>query len=189
MSYASNAGTFLIETLMGLLMLVFLLRLLFQIVRADFQNPVSQFVVKVTSPVLVPLRRVIPGVAGVDMASILVLFLLQYAELFLLTLVLGVEFFALGMVVIAIAKLIGLVIMVFTVSILIQVVISWVNPGAYNPVTTLLYQLNEPVLGRARKIIPPIHGFDLSPIVAMIVLQLISMLVVAPISDFGASLR
>ena len=189
MSYASNAGTFLIETLIGLVLLVFMLRLLFQWVRADFQNPVSQFVVKVTNPVLVPLRRVIPGIAGIDMASVCILFVIQYAELFLLTLILGAEFFALGMIVIAVAKLIGLLIIVFTVSILIQVVISWINPGAYNPVTTLLYQLNEPVLGRARKIIPPIHGFDLSPIVAMIVLQLISMLVVAPISDFGASLR
>ncbi len=189
MSYASNAGTFLLETLIGLVLLVFMLRLLFQLVRADFQNPVSQFVVKVTNPVLVPLRRVIPGVAGIDMASVLILVAIQYAELFLLTLVLGAEFFAAGMFVIAIAKIIGLVITVFTVSILIQVVISWVNPGVYNPVTALLYQLNEPVLSRARKIIPPIHGFDLSPIVAMVILQLLSMLIVAPISDFGASLR
>jgi len=189
MTYASNAGTFLIETLIGLVLLVFMLRLLFQLVRADFRNPVSQFVVKVTNPVLVPLRRVIPGIAGIDMASVLVLLAIQYAELFLLTLVLGAEFFAMGMFVIAIAKIIGLVITVFTVSILIQVVISWVNPGVYNPVTALLYQLNEPVLGRARKIIPPIHGFDFSPIVAMVVLQLLSMLLVAPISDFGASLR
>lgn len=93
------------------------------------------------------------------------------------------------MAVITVAKLIGLVITVFTFSILIQVVISWVNPGVYNPVVGMLYQLNEPVLGRARKLIPPIHGFDLSPIVAMIALQLISMLVVAPISDFGVGLR
>jgi len=189
MSYASNAGTFLIETLIGLVLLVFMLRLLFQLVRADFRNPVSEFIVKVTNPVLVPLRRVIPGMAGIDMASVLVLIAIQYAELFLLTAVLGVEFFAAGMFIIAIAKIIGLVITVFTVSILIQVVISWVNPGVYNPVTALLYQLNEPVLSRARKIIPPIHGFDLSPIVAMIILQLLSMLLVAPISDFGASMR
>lgn len=189
MSYASNAGTFLIETLLGLVMLVFLLRLLFQMVRADFHNPVSQFVVKITNPLLVPLRRVIPGFAGIDMASVIILLGLQYAELFLITLLNGVEFFPLGMFVIAIAKLVSLVITVFTFSILIQVILSWVNPHAYNPVTGLLYQLNEPLLGRARRIIPPIHGFDLSPIVVMIVLQLMSMLVVAPISDLGVSLR
>ena len=189
MSYASNAGTFLIETLVGLVLLVFMLRLLFQIVRADFNNPVSQFVVKVTSPVLMPLRRIIPGVGGIDMASVVVLLAIQYAELLLLTAMMGGKFFPIGMFVIAIAKIIGLAITVFTFSILIQVIISWVNPGVYNPVTALLYQINEPVLGKARKIIPPIHGFDLSPIVAMVFLQLLSMLLVAPIADFGTSLR
>ncbi len=189
MGYAANAGTFLIETLVGLVLLVVMLRLLLQMIRADFHNPVSQFIVKVTNPMLIPLRRIIPGVAGIDMASVVLLFAIQYLELFLIAAMNGVSFFPLGMAVITVAKLIGLVITVFTFSILIQVVISWVNPGVYNPVVGMLYQLNEPVLGRARKLIPPIHGFDLSPIVAMIALQLISMLVVAPISDFGVGLR
>ncbi|MDH3325286.1 MAG: YggT family protein [Gammaproteobacteria bacterium] len=189
MGYATNAGTFLVETLIGLVLMVVMLRFLLQLIRADFNNPVSQFIVKVTNPMLVPLRRFIPGVAGIDMSSVVLLFGIQYLELFLLTIMNGAQFFAIGMIVIAIAKIIGLAITVFTFSILIQVVISWVNPGVYNPVVGLLYQINEPVLGRARKLIPPIQGFDLSPIVAMIALQLISMLVVAPISDFGVSLR
>ena len=189
MSYATNAGTFLIETLVGLVLLVFMLRLLFQLVRADFHNPVSQFIVKVTNPLLVPLRRVIPGVAGIDMASVVILLAIQYLELFLITLINGVGFPPIGMLVLAFAKILGLVISVFTFSILIQVILSWVNPGTYNPVTGLLYQLNEPVLGRARRIIPPIHGFDLSPIVAMVALQLLNILLVAPISDFALNLR
>jgi len=189
MEYATDAGAFLVETLIGLVLLVIILRFILQLIRADFHNPVSQFIVKATNPMLVPLRRVIPGVGGIDMSSIVLLMAIQYLELFLLTAMSGATFFPLGMAVIAIAKLIGLAITVFTFSILIQVVISWVNPGVYNPVVGLLYQINEPVLGRARKIIPPIHGFDLSPIVAMIGLQLISMLLVAPISDFGVSLR
>ena len=189
MGYATNAGTFLIETLIGLVLLVFLLRLIFQMVRADFRNPVSQFVVKVTNPLLVPTRRIIPSVGSVDMASIAILLIIQYAELFLITFINGGQFLPIAMIVISIAKILGLIIMVFTFSILIQVILSWVNPGAYNPMTSLLYSINEPILGRTRKIIPPIHGFDLSPIVAMIGLQLISMLVVAPISDFGMTLR
>ena len=189
MGYATNAGTFLIETLIGLVLMVVMLRFLLQLIRADFHNPVSQFIVKVTNPMVVPLRRFIPGVAGMDTSSLVVLFAIQYLELFLLVSMSGGNFFPLGMAVLAIGKLVGLVITVFTFSILIQVVISWVNPGVYNPVVGLLYQINEPVLGRARKIIPPIHGFDLSPIVAMIGLQLLSILLVAPISDFGVSLR
>ncbi len=189
MSYASNAGAFLIETLGGLVLLVFMLRFLLQLVRADFRNPVSQFIVKVTNPVLVPLRRIIPGFGGIDMASVLVLFVLQYLILLLLVSMSGASFPALGMAVVAIAKLIGLVITILTFSILIQVILSWVNPGSYNPVVSILYSLNEPILGRARRIIPPIQGFDLSPILAMIFLQLLNILLVAPISDFGLSLR
>jgi len=189
MGYATNAGTFLIETLIGLVLMVIMLRFILQIIRADFHNPVSQFIVKVTNPMLVPLRRIIPGVAGIDMASIVLLLAIQYLELFLLVTLQGATFFPLGMLVIAIAKLIGLAITVFTFSILIQVIISWINPGVYNPVVGLLHQINEPILGKARRVIPPISGFDLSPIVAMIALQLLSILLVAPISDFGMSLR
>jgi len=189
MGYAANAGTFLVETLIGLVLLVVMLRFLLQLVRADFHNPVSQFVVKVTNPVVIPLRRFIPAMGGLDTSSLIVLFAIQYLELYLLTVMGGGTFFPLGMLIITIAKLIALVITVFTFSILIQVVISWINPGVYNPVVSLLYQINEPILGRARKIIPPIHGFDLSPIVAIIVLQLLTLLLVAPITDFGISLR
>ena len=188
MGYATNAGTFLIETLVGLLLLVVLLRLIFQIVRADFRNPVSQFVVKVTNPMLMPLRRVIPSMGSIDMASIILLLLIQYAELFLITLLNGAPFLPLAMFVLGIAKILGLIITVLTFSILIQVVLSWVSPGTHNPMISLLYSINEPVLGRARRIIPPIQGFDLSPIVAMILLTLLSMLIVAPISDFAMTL-
>lgn len=189
MGYATNAGTFLIETLVGLVLMVVMLRFILQLIRADFHNPVSQFIVKVTNPMLVPLRRFIPGIAGIDMSSVVLLFSIQYLELFLLTAVTGSVFFPLGMLVIATAKIVGLVLTVFTFAILIQVVISWVNPGVYNPVIGLLNQITEPVLGRARKIIPPIGGFDLSPIVAMIGLQLLSIILVAPIMDLGISLR
>ncbi len=189
MGYASNAGTFLVETLGGIVLLVFMLRLLMQLVRADFHNPVSQFVVKVTNPVLIPLRRYVPGIAGIDMSSVLVLFVVQYALLFFILMLGGASFFPVGMLVITFAKLIGLVITIFTFSILIQVILSWVNPSSYNPATTLLYSLNEPILSRARSIIPAFQGFDLSPIVAMIGLQLLKMLLVAPINDFGFSLQ
>ncbi len=189
MGYATNAGTFLVETLIGLVLIVVMLRFLLQLIRADFNNPVSQFVVKVTNPMVIPLRRIIPAIGGMDTSSLLVLFTIQYLELFLLVSMSGGSFFPLGMAVIAFAKIVALAITVFTFSILIQIVISWINPGAYNPVVGLLYQINEPILSRARKILPPIQGFDLSPIVAMIVLQLLSILLVAPISDFGVSLR
>jgi len=187
-SYAGNAGVFLVQTLFGLYMGAVLLRFLLAVVRADFYNPVSQFLVKVTNPPLVPLRRVIPSLGGIDVASLVLLLVLQVLELLATGLVSGVSFQPLGLVVLAVAELLSLLFQIYFFTILIQVVLSWVSPGGHNPAVSLLYSLNEPILGRARRILPPIHGFDLSPIVAMIVIQLLTILLVAPIRDLGRSL-
>ena len=187
-SYVGNAATFLIETLVGLYILIVMLRFLLQWARADFYNPVSQFIVKVTQPPLAPLRRVVPGVAGLDMAALVFMFALKFMELWLITSILGFAPQIAGLAMLSIAELLGLMINVFVFSILIQVIISWVNPGMYNPVMGLLHSLNEPLLGPARRVIPPISGLDLSPIAVIIVLQLVSMLAVAPIRDVAKSM-
>jgi len=187
-SYTGNAGVFLVQTLFGLYMGAVLLRFLLAVVRADFYNPVSQFLVKVTNPLLVPLRRVIPSLAGIDVASLILLLVLQVLELLAVGLISGVSFQPVGLVVLAVAELLALLFQIYFVTILIQVVLSWVNPGGHNPAVALLYSLNEPILGRARRILPPIHGFDLSPVVALILIQLLTMLLVAPIRDLGRGL-
>jgi YggT family protein len=187
-SYVGNAATFLIETLIGLYILIVMLRFLLQWARADFYNPVSQFIVKVTQPPLAPLRRIIPGVAGLDMAALVFMFSLKFVELWLITAILGFTPQIGGLAMLSIAELLGLAINVFVFSILIQVIISWVNPGMYNPVMGLLHSLNEPLLGPARRVIPPISGLDLSPIAVIIFLQLVSMLAVAPIRDLARSM-
>lgn len=186
--YLSNAGTFLVHTFFGIVLLVILLRFLMQIVRADFRNPVSQFIVKVTNPVLKPLRRFIPGFGGVDLASLILLLFFQALELVLVAFMLGAIIHPAGLLVLSIAELMDLVAKVYLFGILIQIIISWVNPGSYNPVISILHSINEPLLSRARKIIPPISGFDLSPILVIVALQLVTMLVVVPIADFGRSL-
>ena len=187
-SYAGNAGVFLVQTLFGLYIGAVMLRFLFALVRADFYNPISQFLVKVTNPPLVPLRRVIPSMMGIDVASLLLMLVLQVLELLAVSLIGGVSLQPIGLVVLAVAELLSLLLQIYFFTILIQVVLSWVSPGGYNPAVALLYSLNEPVLGRARRLLPPIHGFDLSPIVAMIVIQLLTLLVVAPITDLGRGL-
>lgn len=184
-SYVGNAATFLIETVFGLYILLVMLRFLLQWARADFYNPVSQFIVKATQPPLKPLRKIIPGIGGLDMAALVLMIVLKFAELWLVTGVMGMSPQIGGLVVLSIADLLGLLINVFIFSILIQVIISWVNPGMYNPVMGLLHSLTEPLLGPARRVIPPISGLDLSPIVVIIVLQLASMLAVAPIRDLA----
>jgi YggT family protein len=187
-NYAGNAGVFLIQTLFGLYLVAVMLRFLLQMTRADFYNPVSQFLVKVTNPPLIPLRRVIPGLIGIDMAAVVLLLVIQAVELVLVGLVQGFSLGIPGLLVLTVAELLNLLLNIYFFTILIQVILSWVNPGGYNPAIALLYSLNEPILSRARRMIPPISGFDLSPIVVFIGIQLIKILLVSPIADIGKRL-
>lgn len=186
--YGTNAIEFLIHTIFGMYLVAVMLRVLLQLTRADFYNPVSQFLVKVTNPPLIPLRRIIPGFMGIDFAAIVLMVALKAIEIFLIVLIKGVSIKISGLVVLSIAELLRLLINVYFFTILIQVVISWVNPGTYNPAVSLLYSINEPLLSRARRLIPPISGFDLSPIVVIILLQLLSILLIQPIADLGQGL-
>ncbi len=187
-SYVGNAATFLIETVFFLYILIVMLRFLLQWTRANFYNPVSQFIVKATQPPLAPLRKIIPGFGGLDLAAAVFMFVLKFIELWLITGLLGITPQVGGLAILSIAELLGLLVNVFIVSILIQVIISWVNPGMSNPVMGLLHSLNEPLLAPARRLIPPISGFDLSPIAVFIILQLVSMLAVAPLRDLARSM-
>jgi YggT family protein len=187
--YLGDTAAFLVSTLLGLYVLALLLRFLLQWARADFYNPISQFLVRVTSPALRPLRRYIPGYGGVDLASLLLMLALKILEWWLVLAVRGVSPAPGGVFFLAVADLLSLLINVYLVSILVQAVLSWVNPGPYrNPLSPLLNRLNEPLLGPARRLLPPVSGFDLSPIVVLILLQVTSMLVVAPIRDLGRGL-
>jgi len=187
-AYMSHAAVFLINAAAGIFLVLVLVRLILQLARADFYNPVSQFVVKATNPVLKPLRRVIPGWGGIDIASLVLLLLVQMLALFLIYIAMGKSMPISGLFVLSIAELLALVFNFFLVTILFQVILSWIGPGTANPVTSLLYSLNEIVLHPARRLLPPISGIDFSPLIVLIVIQLLKILVVAPINDLGRSL-
>lgn len=173
-----DAGEFLIEVFFSLYILTFMLRFLFQWARVDFYNPISQFLVKVTNPLLAPMRRIIPGFFGLDFAAIIIMLVLQMAEIYLLGFINGVTAPLMYALVIAIAKLLALTINVFFFSLIIQAIISWVNPGSYNPVSGLLYALNEPLLRPARRILPTMSGIDLSPMLVLVLLQVVKILTI-----------
>jgi len=183
--YVGNAGQFLIQTLFGLYILAVMLRFLLQWVRADFYNPLVQVLVKITNPVLIPLRRIVPGLYGMDLAAVVLMLVLQAIELYLLATALGGSLPAATLILGSIAKILGLLLGVYFWLILIQVILSWVSPQTYNPAITLIYTLTEPVLGPARRIMPDLGGLDLSPLVVIVVLQLVRMLVIAPIRDLA----
>jgi len=178
----SSAAVFLVRTLFELYILVFALRFLLQMVRADFYNPLSQFVVKATNPVLVPLRRIFPGFGGIDFPSIVAMLVLKIIELFILSLlVTGLSAGFGTILIVSVIELIKLFVYIYIVAILIQVVISWVSPGTYNPMTALIHSITEPLMRPARRMIPPMSGFDLSPLAALIALQLVLILFVEPL--------
>ena len=180
-SYVTNPIEFLINTLFGLYILIVMLRFLLAVVRADFYNPVSQFLVKATNPLLVPLRRFIPSIGKIDTSALVLMLALQMASFGLIALLRGGQIAMGGILIHSIAELLGLFLNVLLFSILIQVILSWVNPGTYNPVVSLLYSITEPVLRPCRRLIPPISGMDLSPIVALIAIQLAKMLLLPPL--------
>jgi YggT family protein len=187
--YLIEALAFLVRTVFDLYLLAVVLRFLLQMVRADFYNPVSQFLVKITNPVLIPIRRVVRGYGGVDWPSVLLMLILKSMQISILALLISGNFPVLtGLLVLSIAELLKLIIYIFMIAVFIQVILSWVSPGAYNPATVMLYQLTEPLLRPARRVIQPVGGMDLSPLLVFIVLQLLIILLVNPIWNTGQAM-
>ena len=179
--YITNPLIFLIKVAFELYILVVLLRFLLQLLKADFYNPLSQFIVKLTSPVLTPMRRVIPGVAGLDIASLVLAWLLKTVELVLIFLHTKGSFLLLAATLWAIPELVELVINIFLFAVFIQVILSWVGTSGYNPASSVLDNLTEPLLSPIRRRLKPMSGFDLSPMVAVIGLILLKMLALPPL--------
>ena len=183
--YASNALTFLVQVAFGIYILILMLRVLLQVLRADFYNPLSQFVVRFTEPVLAPLRRIVPRVGRIEGGALLVMFGAQMIEYWLVYGMKGLEPSLAGLAVVSAAELLDLCTTVFFWAILIRVVLSWVNPGIRHPASDIVYSLTEPVLAPARRALPSMGGFDLSPILVLVGLQLVNLLLIAPIRDAG----
>lgn len=186
--YLATPAIFLIKVAFGLYATLVVLRFLLQLMRADFYNPVSQVIVKLTKPLLNPLRRVIPGVAGMDIASLVLAWLTLTIEQLAILGVAGTGFHPLAAALLAVPELISLIINVFLFAILIQVIISWINPGSYNPVLSLIHSLTEPLLTPVRRRMPDLGGIDLSPMVVMIGLVVLEMLLIPPVKTLISQL-
>jgi YggT family protein len=173
-----NPFIFLIETLLDLYIIVLMLRFILQQVRADFYNPISQFIVKATSPVLNPARKIIPGFGGIDMATIVVVVVFIIAKIYIIALLSGYTPTILALLLTGVRDFITLALNIFIFSIIIQAILSWINPDPYNPVSGVLFSITRPVLEPVRRLIKPIGGLDLSPLFALIGLMFIERLVV-----------
>ena len=186
--YTMHAAVFLLQTVFGIFLLLVMLRLLLQLVRGDFYNPISQFVVKSTAWALRPLRRIIPAIGGIDTASIILLLAVQMLSLYLIGMARGFSIPLAAITIQSFAALIKLLFTIYTMTIIAQAILSWIGPGTYHPIVNLLYMINEPVLRPVRRFIPPISGLDLSPLITIVIIQLLIILVVSPISGVAISL-
>ncbi len=166
-----DALLFLFKTFADLYLLVFLLRLILQWVRADFYNQFSQFVVKATDPLVVPARRILPQIGKIDTPTLVVLILLQCAVTYILLLMLAGSPSIGAFAIIVVQRLISLAIFTYTISIILYVVLSWVAPASYSPIAMVLGQVVNPILRPVRKILPTAGGFDLSPLIVIVLLQ------------------
>lgn len=177
MTPLTQVGMLLINTLVGLYLLIVVLRFLLQLARADFYNPVSQFIVKATNPPLIPLRKMIPGWGGIDIASIVLALLVQAIAIVLILLLNGVQP-PLETILWAGIGVLSLVLKIYFWGLLITVIASWVAPSSYNPVLILINQILEPAIKPIRKIMPDMGGIDISPIVAFLLIQVLEILVI-----------
>lgn len=171
-----NATYFLISTLFDLYLMVVLLRLWLQLVRADFYNPFSQFVVKATHPIVAPLRRVLPSIGSLDTATLVLALAIGLLKVTVLAMMFGNG--AINPVAIAISGTMVVFKEIFSLLfwvLIIRALLSWFSQG-YNPIEMVLHQLTEPLLAPIRKVLPSMGGLDLSVLVALLALQFLQLL-------------
>jgi YggT family protein len=166
------------SVLQVLLVTVFLLRFLLPLVRADARNPLSQAVLRITNPLVLPLRRVIPAAGRIDTASLVALLLVQLVTTAIVFVLMGIGLARPGALFqSALLSLALTVLQFYKFAVLIYVILSWVAPGTYSPSASLLASLCEPLLRPVRRIIPPLAGLDLSAIFVLIGLQALEILI------------
>jgi YggT family protein len=180
----SNILHLVVYTLMSLFMIIVVLRFLLQLARADFYNPLSQGIVKITNPLLKPLRRIIPGVMRIDMASIALMILLQFVAILVLGLIKTgqIVFFSFSLYAMFGWAVLGCLIIIskiFFWAIIISIIGSWIAPGSSHPLLSLINQLINPVMSPVRRILPPLGGvIDISPILVLLALKVVDMLLI-----------
>ena len=181
----NDAAVFIIKTLGSLYLLIVLMRFILQLVRANFYNPLCQFIVKATQPLLKPLRRVIPSMFGLDMSSLVLALIVQMV---LIAVILALKGFMVDWLLLvpwALIALFSLFLNILFYAMIISVILSWVAPGSHNPGAELVAQITEPVLAPFRRIIPNLGGLDISPIFAFIVIQLLQSWLIPRLAHFA----
>jgi len=173
----TSAIVFIIDSIAQLYLLVLLLRFWLPWLGADFRNPLAQAILRLTSPVVIPVRRIVPSVGRLDTATVLVAFIIEYLVLLILVAITQRTAGIMDLTITALANLVVLSLRLFVFAIIVRIILSWVSPGGYNPATAIIHTLTEPLLSPFRRIIPPLGGLDISPVFAIIILLAATIIV------------
>lgn len=187
-NYVTDPLVFLIHALFSLYILAVMLRFLLQWLRADFYNPFSQFLVKITHPPLRFMRGFIPSVGRIDSSSLLLAFLLQIIEKFAILAIKGLSIGFAAVMLLSFADLLEMILDIFVFAIVAAALLSWFAAGGYSAAASLLFSLTEPMLSVCRRLIPDMGGVDLSPLLALLLLQLAKMMVLPPLLQLAGLL-
>lgn len=177
LSLGAQIATFLVEAIFSLYIAAVLLRVLLGFARANFKNPFSQFLVKITNPVLVPLRRFIPSIGSVDTAGIVLAFVLVFIKISLLLLLTTGALHFPSSIIYAFGELIKAVIWIYIIALILQAVTSWIGSTSGNPISPLVNSLTAPIVRPIRKVVPLVGMMDLSPLIAILGLNILLMIV------------
>jgi YggT family protein len=168
----------LINTIGGIFLLAVMLRFLLQVARADFYNPISQALVRVTNPLVKPLRRLIPGFLGIDIASLVLAVLVKLVMIVSLFVIQtgGLGFDVGRVLLVALLSVLVSILNIYFVAMLATIIISWVAAGSYHPAVVLIHQIAEPVMAPFRRLLPAMGGIDLSPMLAFLAINVVKIL-------------
>ncbi len=189
MGYFANAGNLIVNALFGIVVFVLVLRVLLQLARANFYNPVCQGIYKITNPVLMPLQKLIPNWKALNLAGCVVGWLLACLWIAIPAWILGSGGFGFGgILVLGFAQLLLFTLETLFWITIVRVILSWVEGDSDNPVVPLVYRISDLLLKPFQRVIPPLGGIDLSPLVALLAVKVAEVLIVAPLFDLGKSL-
>jgi len=185
-TYMTDPIIFLIDTLCSLYIMAVLLRFLLQWCGADFYNPISQFLVKITHPPLRIMRRFVPSIGRIDSSSLVLMLSLQMLADFSILMLKGVSINIGALAILSMTQLISLLLNVLVFSVFARAILSWVNPGAFYAAASIVESLSNSVLNLCRKMIPSLGGIDLSPLAALLLLQMAKMVVLPPLHELAS---
>ena len=188
MPYIQDAFGMVVEVLLGLFLVLAILRFLFQLLRVDFRNPVANAIVMITNPPLRILRRFIPGLYGIDLASVVLILLVAFVKTYLLLFIAGYSANPAGLLVYATAESLNIICWVLMIAIFGSAILSWIAPHSHHPAARILNGVSEPALRPFRRLMPNLGGLDISPIFALLAINLVQRLLVNPLFDWSRSL-